>query len=122
MVSRVYWRRSVPRSLSSQRVLRTVNARQTCSIVTSGFFPPQLGGLLGGEGQGQLAQRQVPQQRPIVLSLIVPKAEFALADPETVFHVPAAKADPQQRPHRRGRRGVGQEVFLLARGLVPRPH
>ena len=85
MTAAVCLNSEVPRRLASHTPQRWFNARHTCSSVTSGFFPPQPLGLRRDKGQRQLAQRQVPQQRLIVLSLKVPKAQLTLApaEPET---------------------------------------
>src|SRR5919109_3570370 len=111
----------VPRHASSQSPHCWFSASHTCSIVTSGFSPPQPLRLVGDEGQGHQAQRQVAHQCPIVPPLEVTEANLALAHPEVVFHVPAAEAHLQQPPQRRPRRRVGHEVLLFPCPDVPCP-
>src|SRR6516225_1955455 len=94
----LYCRRVVPRNASSQSAHSWFNASHTCSIVTSGFFPPQPLRLASDKGQRQQAQRQVPHQGCIVAALEVTKTDLALADPDGVLDVPAAEGHPQQPP------------------------
>src|SRR5579884_2896668 len=121
MVARLCWRGVVPRWLSSHSRLSRFKALQICSIVSSGFFPPEPLGVPGDETQHQQAQRLVPHQRRVVPPLVVREAEFALAHPEGVFHIPAAESDPQQRLYFGVGWRIGQEVLLLARLRVLRP-
>src|ERR1700676_4167515 len=112
MVARLCWREVGLRSLLSPSRLSRFNALQTCSIVTSGFSPPQPLRVAGYEGQHQQAQRLVPHQGGVVPPLIVREAKLTLAHTEGVLHVPP----PEGHPHQGlklgvGRRG-GQEVLL----------
>ena len=65
MTADVYCNRLVPRSASNHETHCWFNAWQTCSNVTSGFFPPEPGRLAGGKRQGYQAQHQVPHQAHI---------------------------------------------------------
>jgi len=117
----VYCKRLVPRSRSSHVAHTAFRPRHTCSAVTSGFFPPQPARLPGHERQRYTAQHQVPQQRRVVPPLEVAEAELALAQADAVLHIPAPESHAQQAPQRRLLAGIGHEVFLFARVLVPRP-
>src|SRR5262249_48701703 len=59
---------------------------------------------------------QVPQQSRVVASLKVTEAQLALAQPQSVLDVPAAKADTQQQPQP-SRGGRSREKVLLLLGL-----
>src|SRR5271165_6599221 len=121
MSTDLYVSRLVPRSASSQSTHCWFNASHTCSIVTSGFFPPQPLRLAGYKGQRYQAQRQVTHQRHIVPPLEVTKTDLTLAHAEVVLHVPAAESHTQQAQQRHPRRRVGHEVLLLPCPHVSRP-
>src|ERR1700722_14166797 len=109
MTSESFCNRGVPRKASSHAEHCWFSARHTCSIVTSGFFPPQPVCLTSHECQCHTAQHHVPHQRHIVPALKVSETELTFAHPETVFHVPATEADTQQTSQRCARRSVGHE-------------
>ena len=94
MVARLCSRRLVPRRCSCHSWLSRFKALHTCSIVTSGFFPPQPLRVAGYEGQHEQTERMVTHQPGVVPPLIVREAK--LAHPEGVFHVPAAEGYPHQ--------------------------
>ena len=121
MSARRCWRRVVPRWRSCHSRLSRFNALQTCSSVTSGFFPPQPLRVAGDKGQPQQAQRLVPHQPRVVPPLLVREAQFTLAHPEGVFHVPTAEGHTHQRLHFRVLGRIGQEVLLLAGDDIPGP-
>src|SRR4051812_37151982 len=120
MTNDLYASLVVPRNASSQSTHCWFSASHTCSIVTSGFFPPQPLRLAGDKGQRHQTQRQVTQQRHIVPALEVTKTEFAFTHSEIVLHIPAAKGHLQQPSQRRPRRCIGHEVLLFPRPHVPR--
>ena len=90
------------------------NARAVCSTVTSGFFPPQPAGLLGGEQQDQVAQGHVPHQPPVAAALEVAEADLGLGQAEHMLDPGPRERDLQQRAQRGLGRGVGDEVLHLA--------
>src|SRR5438067_5936750 len=96
MVADVNSSRVVPRVVSSQAQQLVFKARQTCSSVTSGFFPPKPLGLVGYEGHRQHAEDQMPQEAAVVAALVMAEAELAFAHAENMFHVPTPERHPQQ--------------------------
>src|SRR6202162_1389585 len=121
MVARLYSRRLVPRRRSCHSSLSRFNALHTCSIVTSGFFPPQPPRVAGYEGQHQQAQRLLPHERRVVPPLIVREAQLALAHAEGVLHIPAAEGHAHQRLELGAGGRVGQEILLLPGRHIPGP-
>ncbi len=89
-------------------------ARQTCSRVICGFFPPELRCVQTDERQGHQAQRHMTFQRHITASLEVGQADFALGDAEQMFHMPTHERG-QEHPPQADASCVGDEVFLLPR-------
>src|SRR6516162_5251742 len=106
MTAAVYTSRVLRRLRSSHAQQLVFKARQTCSRVTSGFFPPQPLRLTGDKDHGEHAQDQVPLQTLIMTALVVPKTQFALANPNAVLDVPPSKGDAEQLVQRRIRWGV----------------
>src|SRR6185369_12241047 len=86
----------VPRRFVCQMWHRWFRARHTCSIVISGFFPPEPIRLFGDKTHDHQAQDHMPHQRHITASLEVAEADFALGQPKRVFDVPTAKGDAQK--------------------------
>src|SRR5437764_15208669 len=115
MTKDVYCSRVVPRSRSSHAAQTRFSPRQTCSAVTSGFFPPQARCPASYERQRHTAQRQMAQQGRVAPPLEVAEAQLTLAQADLVLDVPAAKRHAHDAPHRLARRRVGHEVLLLAR-------
>src|SRR5215210_7978583 len=113
MTEATYSRSGDLRRRSCQRRQTVFRARAVCSIVNSGFFPPEPGGLLGHEQHHRLAEDQVPQQSLPAPSLEVAEADFALDQAERVLDAPAAEGHLQQELQRRPRRGAGDEVLDL---------
>src|SRR5688572_8110953 len=106
--------RDCPDLRSSQQRHSVFNARAVCSMVTSGFSPPQPVGLLGGEQQHQLAQGHVPHQPPVVSALEVGEADLRLGQAEHVLDAGPRERDLQERQQGGPGRGVGGEVLDLA--------
>ena len=94
-------------------------ARAVCSIVTSGFFPPQPIGLLGGEQQNQLAEGHVSHQPLIAAPLEVSEADLGLCQTKHVLDPRPSEGDFHQCQQGRFGRGVGDEILDLAGGDVP---
>src|SRR6266480_201680 len=101
MTSDVYCSPVVCRSASSHRALTQFSPRHTCSVVTSGFFPPQVRRTTRRERQRQLAQSQVSHQTQVTAALEMAEAQLGLAEAQTVLHVPALEAHPQPHAQRR---------------------
>src|SRR6516165_2593395 len=110
MMSEVFCSRVVCRSASSHAALTQFSARQTCSVVTSAFFPPQLGRPTGCERQRDQAQLQVPHQPHVTAALEMTQTDFTLAGAQAVLHVPTRKTDTQAQAQRRPLRAGGDEV------------
>ena len=90
------------------------SALAVCSIVTSGFFPPEPSCLFGHEGHHELAEDHVSQQSLVTSSLEVREADLALGHSKDMLHAPAGERHPQKLFQGRPGRGVGDEVFNLA--------
>ena len=92
---------------------RWFNARLTCSIVISGFFPPQPIGVFGDKSHHDQAQDHVPHQPHVTSPFEMAEADFALGHAKGVFDIPATERHAQQpsRPACRGR--VGDEILYL---------
>ena len=60
------------------------------------------------------ARRRMADQRHVAAAFEVREAEFALADAEEVFDVPAGERDPQQSVQRCVGGGVRHEVFRFS--------
>ena len=60
------------------------------------------------------ARRRMADQRHVAVAFEVREAEFALADAEEVFDVPAGERDPQQSVQRCVGVGVRHEVFRFS--------
>ena len=67
----------VSRRFSCHIRQRWFNARQTCSIVISGFFPPEPIRVLGDKSHHHQAHDHVPHQRHITASLKMAKTNFS---------------------------------------------
>src|SRR6266511_2497083 len=87
------------RSRCSHSRNTTLSPAHTCSAVTSGFSPPEPSCLLCHETHHQQAQRQVPHQCRVVLTLEVLQPYLLLAQPYRSFHVPAPETDSDQQLH-----------------------
>ena len=85
-------------------------------MVTSGFFPPEPIGLLGGEQQHQLAQAHVSDQPLVTASFEMAKADLGLGQAKDVLDSPPGEGDFHQRRQGGPGRGVGDEVLDLAGG------
>src|SRR5216684_3143038 len=96
MTAEVYTSRVLPRIRSSHAQQLVFSARQTCSSVTSGFFPPQPLRLAGNKNHGQQAQNQVPQQADIMAAFIMSKAQLALANPNRMLDIPPPEGHAEQ--------------------------
>src|SRR6516225_5904517 len=120
MTSAVPTSRGVPRVVSSHAEQLVFRARHTCSSVISGFFPPQLLGLIGHEGHGHQAENQVAEQTDVMATLVMGKPDFAFANSEHVFDVPTPKGHTQELLQRGSRRSIGYKVFHLTRRYVAR--
>src|SRR5262249_2729712 len=99
MTSNTYARSLVCRCRRSQCRHTSPSARHTCSIVSSGFFPPEPLGVLGHEAQRRQAQHLVPHQGHVVAALEVREPHLAPAHPEAVLHAGAAERHPHPHPH-----------------------
>src|SRR3954453_11958306 len=96
----------VSRRFSCHSRQRWFNARQTCSSVISGFFPPQPMRVFGDKSQHQQAQDLMSHQRDITAAFEMAEADLGFADAKRMFDIPAAKRDPQQDFHGSSGRGV----------------
>jgi hypothetical protein len=122
-----YWRRSHRQSVSVVARLRLryfrqarTNARQTCSTVTAGFFPPKLRGVQTDEGQGYQTQRHRTLQRPITAAREGGQTPFAFRDAEHLLDIPTHERGHQHAADADAAGGVGDEILDLARLPIPR--
>src|SRR5579862_1605066 len=113
MTSATFCSRFVPRNTSNQEVHCWFNAWQTCSSVTSRFFPPQPFGLARCKRYRHQTQDQVSHQTDVTPPLEVAEADFPFARAKTMLYVPATETHTQQmtQPHPGLCRGY--EVLLL---------
>jgi hypothetical protein len=105
----------VSRRFCCQIRQRWFNARQICSIVISGFFPPKPIRVFGNKSHHDQAQNHVPHQRHITASFEVAEADLALSHPKRMFHVPACERHTQQFLDGRVGGRVREEILDLAR-------
>src|SRR5271170_5645234 len=89
----------VLRRFSCQIRQRWFSARLTCSIVISGFSPPQSIGVFGDKSHHDQAQYHMPHQSYMTAPLKVTEADLAFGHPKPVFHVPARERHTQQFLH-----------------------
>src|ERR1700694_4112493 len=115
MTSAVNTTSVVPRRFSCQVRQRWFSARHTCSIVISGFFPPEPIRVFGNKSHHHQAQDHVPHQRHITASLEVTKADLSLGHAKRVFHVPARERHTQQLLHRRVGGRIRDEILHFSR-------
>src|SRR5437016_2137835 len=113
MTSDLYCNRVVCRSSSSHAAHTQFSPSQTCSVVTSAFFPPQVRRTTRRESQRHQTQHQMAHQPHVTAPLEMPETQFALAHPQTVFHVPTVKPHPQPHAQRCPRRPATDKVLLL---------
>src|SRR6266511_22831 len=100
---------------SSQRRHRVFRARAICSIVTSGFFPPEPSRLLSEEEHDQLAEDHVSDQSSVAAAFEVSKADLGFGDSEDMFDTGPGEGDFHECGQGGSGRSVGDEVFDLAR-------
>src|SRR5205814_9205231 len=96
MTSAVYCSSDVSRRFACQVRQRWLSAWHTCSMVISGFFPPEPIRVFGDKSHHHQTQDHVPHQGHVTATLEVAKADLRLGHAKRVFHVPAREGHPQQ--------------------------
>jgi len=103
------------RGVRGRASIKALAAARTWHRVISGFFPPQPLGLAGQEKMADLSDRQVSHDGVVLADLEVAHAQFVLLVLQAALDGPAGEGDMQNGFERRARRGIGEEVFFLAR-------
>ena len=106
---------ATPRRRRNRIAQRTFNARQTCSKVTCGFFPPKPLRMQRHETKDYQGQYQMADQTLILPTLIVHQTHFLFTYPEAVFNRRPPKRYRQQPAHRLAGRIAHQVLHLGGR-------